>query len=157
MKVMILANNDVGLYQFRKELIEELLKQHEVVISLPYGDFVKPLEDIGCKFIDTPVDRRGINPIKDLRLFFAYWRILKQEKPDLVITYTIKPNVYGGFVCRLLKIPYAVNITGLGTAFENGGMLKKIVTVMNKVGCKKAKVVFFENEGNRQIFIKEKR
>ena len=156
MKVMILANNDVGLYQFRKELIEELLKEHEVVISLPYGDFVKPLEDIGCKFIDTQVDRRGINPIKDLKLFFTYQKILRQVKPDLVITYTIKPNVYGGFACRFLKIPYAVNITGLGTAFENGGMLKKIVTVMNKVGCKKAKVVFFENEGNRQIFIKEK-
>lgn len=156
MKVMILANNDVGLYQFRKELIEELLKEHEVVISLPYGDFVKPLEDIGCKFIDTLVDRRGINPIKDLRLFFTYWKILNQENPDLVITYTIKPNVYGGCACRFMKIPYAVNITGLGTAFENGGMLKKIVTVMNKVGCKKAKVVFFENEGNRQIFIQEK-
>lgn len=156
MKIMILANNDVGLYQFRKELIEELLKHHEVVISLPYGDLVKPLEDIGCKFIDTPVDRRGMNPIKDLRLFFAYWKILKQEKPDLVITYTIKPNVYGGCICRLIKIPYAVNITGLGTAFENAGMLKKIVTFMYKVGCKKAKVVFFENEGNRQIFIQEK-
>ena len=156
MKVMILANNDVGLYQFRKELIEELLKEHNVVISLPYGNFVKSLEDIGCEFIDTPVDRRGINPIKDLKLFFTYWKILKQENPDLVITYTIKPNVYGGCVCRFMKIPYAVNITGLGTAFENGGMLKKIVTVMNKVGCKKAKVVFFENEGNRQIFIKER-
>lgn len=156
MKVMILANNDVGLYQFRKELIEELLKEHKVVIALPYGDFVKSLEDIGCKFIDTPVDRRGINPIKDFKLFFTYLKILRRVKPDLVITYTIKPNVYGGFACRLLKIPYAVNITGLGTAFENGGMLKKIVTVMNEVGCKKAKVVFFENEGNRQIFIKEK-
>lgn len=156
MKVMILANNDVGLYQFRKELIEELLKEHEVLISLPYGDFVKSLEDIGCKFIDTPVDRRGINPIKDLRLFFTYWKILKQEKPDLVITYTIKPNIYGGCACRFMKIPYAVNITGLGTAFENGGMLKRLVTVMNKLACKKAKVVFFENEGNRQIFIQEK-
>lgn len=156
MKVMILANNDVGLYQFRKELIEELLKEHEVVISLPNGDFIKPLENIGCKFIDTPVDRRGINPINDLKLFFQYQKILKKENPDLVITYTIKPNVYGGFACRLLKIPYAVNITGLGTAFENGGALKKLVIVMNKIGCKKAKVVFFENEENRQIFIKEK-
>lgn len=156
MKVMILTNNDVGLYQFRKELIDELLKEHKVVISLPYGDFVKPLEDVGCKFIDTPVDRRGINPIKDLKLFFTYLKILRRVKPDLVITYTIKPNVYGGFACRLLKIPYAVNITGLGTAFENGGMLKRLVTVMNKLACKKAKVVFFENEGNRQIFIKEK-
>lgn len=156
MKVMILANNDVGLYQFRKELIEELLKQHEVVISLPDGDFIKPLVDIGCKFIDTPVDRRGINPVTDLKLFNEYCRLMKQESPDLVITYTIKPNVYGGFACRLARITYAVNITGLGTAFENGGLLKKIVTIMNKIACKKAKVVFFENEENRQIFIREK-
>lgn len=156
MKIMILANNDVGLYQFRKELIEELRKENEVIISLPYGDLIEPLKEMGCKFIDTPVDRRGINPVTDLRLFRNYRKLLKNEKPALVITYTIKPNVYGGFACRLAKIPYAVNITGLGTAFENGGLLKKIVTVMNKVACKKAKVVFFENEGNRQIFIREK-
>ena len=156
MKIMILANNDVGLYQFRKELIEELRKENEVIISLPYGDFIEPLKKMGCKFIDTPVDRRGINPFTDLSLFRNYRELLKNEKPALVITYTIKPNVYGGFACRLAKIPYAVNITGLGTAFENSGLLKKIVTVMNKAACKKAKVVFFENEGDRQIFIREK-
>ena len=156
MKILILANHDVGLYQFRKELIEELRKENEVIISLPYGDFIEPLKKMGCKFIDTPVDRRGINPFTDLSLFRNYRELLKNEKPALVITYTIKPNVYGGFACRLAKIPYAVNITGLGTAFENGGLLKKIVTVMNKAACKKAKVVFFENEGDRQIFIREK-
>lgn len=156
MKILILANNDVGLYQFRKELIEELIKKHTVVISLPDGKLIKPLQDIGCKFIDTYVDRRGINPVKDLKLFLKYQKILNQEKPDLVVTYTIKPNVYGGFACRLKRIPYAVNITGLGTAFEGTGPLKKIVTFMNKIGCKKAKVVFFENEENRQVFIKEK-
>ena len=59
MKIMILANNDVGLYQFRKELIEELRKENEVIISLPYGDFIEPLKKMGCKFIDTPVDREG--------------------------------------------------------------------------------------------------
>lgn len=156
MRVMILANFDVGLYQFRKELIEELLKENEVIISLPYGELVEPLKKMGCKFIDTPVDRRGINPATDLKLLNEYRRLLKVENPDLVITYTIKSNVYGGLVCRLAHIPYAVNITGLGTAFENGGLLKKIVTVMNKVACKKAKVVFFENEENRRIFIREK-
>lgn len=153
---MILANFDVGLYQFRKELIEELLKENEIIISLPYGELVEPLIKMGCKFIDTPIDRRGINPTTDLKLFNEYRRLLKQENPDLVITYTIKPNVYGGLACRLAHIPYVVNITGLGTVFENGGLLKKIVIVMYKVACKKAKVVFFENEENRQIFIREK-
>lgn len=156
MRVMILANFDLGLYQFRKELIQELLKDNEVIISLPYGELVEPLKNMGCKFIDTPVDRRGINPITDIKLFQNYRRLLKKEKPDIVITYTIKPNVYGGLACRMAKIPYAVNITGLGTAFQGNGMLRKIVTQMYKAGCKKAKVVFFENAENREIFLDEK-
>lgn len=155
MRIMILANNDVGLYQFRKELIEKLLLEHEVFISLPYGELVEPLKQMGCRFLETPVDRRGINPVTDLKLFGCYRRLLKQYKPKLVLTYTIKPNVYGGFACRLQGIPYGVNITGLGTAFEKGGLLKVIATTMNRMGCKKAKVVFFENEANRQFFIEE--
>ncbi len=156
MRVMILTNFDLGLYQFRKELIQELLKDNEVIISLPYGELVEPLKNMGCKFIDTPVDRRGINPITDIKLFQNYRRLLKKEKPDMVITYTIKPNVYGGLACRMAKIPYAVNITGLGTAFQGNGMLRKIVTQMYKAGSKKAKVVFFENAENREIFIDKK-
>lgn len=156
MRIMILANNDVGLYQFRKELIEELLKENEVMISLPYGDLVDPLRQLGCKFIDTPVDRRGKNPITDVALFRRYRSFLKKEKPDLVITYTIKPNVYGGIACRLARVPYAVNITGLGTAFEKNGLLKCMAVIMNRVACKNAKVVFFENEANRQLFINER-
>ena len=155
MRILILANNDVGLYKFRGELIEELLKEHQVLILLPYGKLVEPLKKKGCFFINTPVDRRGINPIKDLGLLRNYFAILKKEKPDLVITYTIKPNVYGGFVCRMKRIPYAVNVTGLGTAFQKQGVLRKLVVFLYKIGLKKAKVVFFENEENRQILIKE--
>lgn len=155
MKVLILANNDVGLYRFRKELIEALLERHQVVISLPYGPLVEPLKEAGCIFADTPIDRRGINPVTDLGLFRRYWKMLKQHKPDLVITYTIKPNIYGGLACRLLGVPYAVNITGLGTAFQKQGMLRKLVVAMYKVALKKAKVVFFENSGNRKIFLDE--
>ena len=156
MKILILANHDLGLYQFRKELIQELLKEHEVLISLPNGEFINKLKQMGCKFIDTKVDRRGINPIKDLSLIISYYKLIKHVKPDLVITYTIKPNVYGGMVCRLLGINYAVNITGLGTAFENNGLLRKFVIKLYSIACIKAKVVFFENEENRQIFIRSK-
>lgn len=155
MKIMVLANHDVGLYQFRKELLEELLKENEVYISLPYGELVEPLKEIGCQFIDTEVDRRGINPLTDIKLLLAYFKLMKKIKPELVITYTIKPNVYGGMVCRLLHIPYAINITGLGTAFERGGLLTKLVTFMYKVACKKAKVVFFENSANRDVFLEK--
>ena len=77
-----------------------------------------------------------------------YKKKLKILETDLVITYTIKPNIYGGFACRLLKIPYAVNITGLGTAFQKDGLLRKLVTFMYKISLKMAKTVFFENSEN---------
>lgn len=157
MKILILANMDVGLYKFRKELIEELLNQgNEVYISLPNGKLVSKLEDLGCHFIDTDVDRRGINPKTDMKLLNCYRKMIKQIRPDLVITYTIKPNIYGGMVCRLIKIPYATNITGLGTAFQNNGLLKKIVVFLYRIALKKAKVVFFENVENMETIIKHK-
>ena len=155
MKILILANNDIGLYQFRRELIEELLKKNEVTISLPYGELIEPLKKMGCYFIDTPVDRRGINPFKDLKLMLKYMALLKAEAPELVVTYTIKPNIYGGMMCRIRKIPYAVNITGLGTAFQKKGFLRKLVVTLYKQGLKKANLIFFENIENRQIFVEQ--
>jgi galacturonosyltransferase len=155
MNVLILANFDVGLYQFRRELIEELLKDNEVILSLPDGELVRPLEKMGCRFFDTPVDRRGINPVTDLRLFFRYSKLLRELKPDLVIGYTIKPNIYGGLACRLMGIPYAGNITGLGTAFQKKGFLRELVTFLYKISLKRAKVVFFENSANRDLFVRE--
>lgn len=153
-KILVLANYDVGLYKFRKALLEELIRQGaEVYISLPYGEYVPQLEALGCQFLETSVDRRGMNPLRDIRLYRQYGRILKELKPDLVITYTIKPNIYGGFACRMAKIPYAVNITGLGSAIEGGGMLRRLVFTMYRTGLKKAKAVFFENTGNRDILV----
>ncbi len=153
MRILIMANNDGGLYQFRGMLIETLINSgNEVYISLPNGDMIQSLIDAGCKFVDTPVDRRGINPATDFRLIRNYFRILKEISPDLVITYTIKPNIYGCFSCRVKKIPYAANITGLGTAFQNEGMLKKFVTILYKVALKNAQVIFFENSENMRIF-----
>ena len=157
MKVLVLANNDGGLYRFRKELLAALIADgHSVYISIPYGDRVDALKVMGCTYIETDVDRRGINPVTDLKLFFAYTKIIRDIKPDMVITYTIKPNIYGGFAARLAKTPYAVNITGLGSAFEKGGLLRKLVTVMYKVACRKAKVVYFENTGNKELFVAER-
>lgn len=157
MRILILANNDVGLYNFRKDLIQKLISMgNEVYISLPYGEKVEPLIRYGCRFIDTALDRRGINPVTDLKLIRTYFKIIKQVKPDKVITYTIKPNIYGGIVCRMKRIPMYANITGLGTAFQGNGILTKLVTAMYKFAFKKVKTVFFENKGNRDIIVGKK-
>lgn len=151
-KVLILANNDVGLYKFRKELIQELVKEYKVYISLPDGEFVQQLEEIGCIFIDTPISRRGTNPLTDLKLFIKYKKIIKEIKPDVVLTYTIKPNVYGGLACKIEGVPYLSNITGLGTAVESGGLLQKITLSLYKLALKKANCIFFQNKENERFF-----
>lgn len=154
MKIVIIANNSNGLYLFRRQLISALIEQgHEVIALTPFDTDVDNLQTLGATLVETPIDRRGTNPIRDYSLMRLYKQELKRIRPDLVITYTIKPNVYGGIVCRQLKIPYAANITGLGTAFEGSGVLRNVATVLNKTALKKAKVVFFENTENRDAFV----
>lgn len=155
MRVLILANNDVGLFKFRKELIETLLLDgHKVFIALPKGDFILQLKKMGCIFINTNIDRRGVNPVKDMHLFLRYIRLVNHLKPNIVFTYTIKPNIYGGLACSLSKIPYVANITGLGTAVEKRGFLQLVTTLMYKVSLKNVQTVFFQNKENEGYFEK---
>lgn len=154
-KILVLANNSDGLFGFRKELLYTLAAENKVTVSVPDNGFYEELQALGCDVTETPIDRRGINPITDFGLFRRYMKLLKEVRPDLVITYTIKPNIYGGLACRLKKIPYAANITGLGTAFQKQGLLRKLVIALYKVALRRAKVVFFENSANRQVFVDE--
>ncbi len=154
MKILILTNYDVGLYQFRSELIDRLSAFAEVELCLPYGKLVDKFAEKGYNFIDIKIDRRGINPLKDLSLLLKYIKLIKKQRPDLVITYTIKPNVYGGMACRLTRTKYCANITGLGTAFQKKGVLRTLTTMLCKTSLKKASTVFFENSANMDTFIK---
>ena len=149
MQILILANHSGGLYDFRKDLIAALKKHANVTVAVPHNDRWEELHKLVDEVIELPIDRRGMNPLRDAKLFRRYRAILREVKPDLVLTYTIKPNIYGGIACRMAKIPYAVNITGLGSAIENGGWLKRFVLALYRPALKKAKVVFFENTGNR--------
>lgn len=151
-KILILINNDIGLYKFRKEFIKDLLLEHEVSISLPDGPFVKELVNMGCKFVDTEINRRGINPITDIKLIMKYQEILKRIKPDIIYTYTIKPNIYGGLLARINNIPYITTITGLGSSIQESKILQKIIVNLYKVSIKKAQRVFFQNIENFIFF-----
>lgn len=154
MIILVIANNDIGLYKFRKELLQKLIDDgNEVYISLPNGNLVQPMVDKGCKFIDTAVDRRGINPVTDLKLLLNYRKMIGKVKPDFIITYTIKPNVYAGIVSAIKHKKYAINITGLGTAFQKQGLFLKLIVMLYKFACKKAHTVIFENCENMKLFL----
>lgn len=151
-KILILTNSSGGLYDFRNEFVQALLAEHEVYVSMPDDVKEKELEAEGCRIIRTPINRRGVNPLEDLKLYRAYSRIMCRLKPDLVVTYTIKPNIYGGLAAALKKIPYIATITGLGGAFDRTGIFLKLVVTLYRTGLKKAACVFFQNEENRRIF-----
>lgn len=157
MKVLLLANNSGGLFKFRRELLEALIaKEHEVFLSVPNGDFIDDMQQMGCHFIETEISRHGTNPLTDLALTKKYCSIIKSVKPDIVFTYTIKPNVYGGIACQLCKVPYVANVTGLGTAVENDGILQKITLALYRTGLRKAKRVFFQNQANQDFMLRHK-
>ena len=154
MKVLILANNDTGLLSFRQEVVAALLNNgYGVTVSLPKGNRIDEIKALGCKVDIAKISRRGMNPAEDLKLLRYYLRLLKREKPDVVLTYTIKPNIYGGWACAIKGIPYIVNITGLGTAVERPGMLQTLTVNLYRIAMRKASCIFFQNEGNRSFFV----
>ena len=151
MKILILTNYANGLYLFRKELLQALTKDgHKVSVSLPPDENEDKLKDL-CDVIETPFDRRGMNPFQDAKLFFSYLKLLRKQKPDVVLTYTIKPNLYGALACRIKKVPYLCNVTGLGTAIEGGGLLSKLLLIFYRISMKGAQRVFFQNMRNRDF------
>ena len=152
-KALILANSSAGLYDFRNEILTGLSDEgYEVVISLPDELKIKELKEEGFRIEHTEINRRGVNPIQDMALFRAYKALIKKEKPDIVLTYTINPTIYGGFACRRLKVPYISTVTGLGTTFERGGILLKLIVTLYKVALKDCRCLFFQNEENRKKF-----
>ena len=139
-------------YRFRKELVEALMQEHEVILSTPFVGHEDDLQAMGLRCIDTEIDRRSINPFKDMKLLKTYRKMLDDIQPDLVITYSIKPNIYMGSACKAKGIPYVTNVQGLGTAFEKP-VLSNVVSVMYRSALRKARTVFFENEENAQFFL----
>lgn len=152
-KILMIVNHDVVIYNFRRELVERLINDgFEVYISSPYGERIDKLIEIGCKYIKSNISRHGTNPIQDIKLFLHYRKIIKIIKPEVVLTYTIKPNIYGGLACRSLGVRYIANITGLGTAVENPGLMQSITLNLYKIAFKKIQCVFFQNEENKKFF-----
>lgn len=150
-RVLILTNSSGGLYDFRNEFVEALLQEHEVFISLPDEVKTEELRAEGAEIIQTPIHRRGMNPFEDIRLYLAYRHMMKKLRPDLVVTYTIKPNIYGGMAAASRKIPHIATITGLGGAFDKKGPLLRLIVSLYRMGLKRTACVFFQNQENQEI------
>ena len=152
-KVLFLSNHFHTLFAFRKELICKLVEDgHEVYLSIP-EDENNYFKKCGCHIILTEIDRRGVNPKNDLKLIRFYRRIIPQINPDIIFSYTIKPNIYGCLASGK-KYKQICNITGTGATFLEDNIVSKMCKILYKLSVRKAYKVLFQNSGDRDFFIK---
>ena len=153
-KVLIISNSLSGLISFRVEVVEAICAAgHDLTVATMDDSGSDRIKAIGAAHrIIKNLSRRGMSPTKDLKLFIELRSLIKELRPDIVLTYTIKPNIYGGMACAVAGIPYLVNITGLGTAVENPGWLQKLTVGMYRIAMRGAFRIFFQNSANQEFF-----
>lgn len=150
--IALVTNNDDDVYCFRKEIIESLIENgYSVLISCPYGEKFKLIEDIEYIYDDPVIDRRGTSVTADAKLFFHYMSVLKKYRPDVVLTYTVKPNVYCGIASHILKIPVISNVTGFGSVIQKSGMIRKLIMTLFKISFRRSECVMFQNSTNMRL------
>ena len=153
--VLFLSNHFITLYNFRRELIARLLERgHRVVLSMPAMEQNVYFKDLGCEIIETPMSRRGMDPLEDLRLLRQYRRIMRAVDPDVIFSYTIKPNIYGTLASNALGYRQICNITGTGATFLKENLLSRLVRELYRISIRKCSKVFFQNTGDRDYFIR---
>ncbi|SJZ60828.1 Glycosyltransferase involved in cell wall bisynthesis [Cetobacterium ceti] len=157
MKIFFTANVLWDIYIFRYGVIKELIKDgHEVVVVAPKDDRIDFEKQLNIRHIPIEVNKRGVNPIEDLRLMLNLGSIYKREKPDIVFHYTIKPNIYGTLGAKIAKVKSIAVLTGLGYSFTSNNMVSKIARFMYKISLPKANEVWVLNRDDKHELINRK-
>lgn len=156
-KIIIALNSSWNIINFRSGLIKALIAEgFDVVAVAPEDKYSYLIQEMDCKFVPISMNSQGKNIFSDISLLFSYIKILYKENPDALLTFTIKPNIYGSFAARLLRIPRINNISGLGAVFINPGFVTKVVKFLYKLALKNTNVVFFQNLDDFTYFVGEK-
>lgn len=156
MRIVISINTAWNIANFRAGLIRTLIEKGcEVIAVAPPDAHASRLVSMGCRFIPIDMENKGANPLKDAGLFLRYLRILRREKPDAFLGFTIKPNVYGSLAAQACGIPVINNVSGLGTAFIRDSWLTRVVKGLYTLAFARSSSVFFQNGDDRQLFIEQ--
>lgn len=156
-RLLMLANDESTIYNFRREIVTAFINAgHEVYISYPIGNNTAEIEALGCKVISANVSRHGTSITGDIKYFLYCIKLIKDIKPDVVLTYTVKPNIYGSLACQFTGTKYMNNITGLGTMLQNQSLISKLIYFLEKIGLRKSSCIFFQNSDNRKQLINKK-
>ncbi|WP_139925470.1 glycosyltransferase family 4 protein [Hymenobacter sp. DG01] len=155
MRVAIVINTSWNIWNFRRSLVQALQAAgHEVLAIAPPDDYSARLEtELGCRFVPILMENKGTNPVKDAQLTRRFYRLYRRERPDVVLHYTIKPNIYGTIAARLAGIPSVNNVSGLGTVFIVKNFVSRVALGLYRFAFKFPKRVFFQNDDDRQLFL----
>lgn len=153
MRVLVTGNTTFKLANFREGLIRRTLADgHRVMVVAPPDEYVEKIRALGCDFLPLQMDRNGTYPMAEVRLLFSILKVMRRAQPDVVFSYTIKNNIYGGIACRILQIPFVPNVTGLGPTFNATGLLNRTVRTLYRLAFGRARVVFFQNSSDLELF-----
>lgn len=157
MKLLLVANTAWSLYNFRLGLIKRLIADgFNVTVVCPFDNFSNKLESLGCEVVSFSLSAKGVSPIEDFFAFIRLFLLYKKCKPDLIIHYTIKPNIYGSIAAKLLSIPSLAVTTGLGYTFINNNFVSKVARFLYKFSFKFPFQVWFLNEDDKAVFVENK-
>lgn len=152
--IAISANTSWYLYNFRSNTIKSIIdKGYSVVAIAPRDDYSIKLEGLGAKFIDVNIDQGGTNPVNDIKTYFDFLRIYKDNQVDVVLNFTPKNNIYGTLAAASCSVKSINNIAGLGIVFIKQGITAKIARFLYKISQRKADKIFFQNEDDRKLFL----
>ncbi|WP_412706342.1 N,N'-diacetylbacillosaminyl-diphospho-undecaprenol alpha-1,3-N-acetylgalactosaminyltransferase [Aeromonas rivipollensis] len=153
--IVIVANTAWSVFNFRHGLLLRLLNDgYHISVVAPNDKFSGKLKKIGCDVVDLPMSAKGVNPFDDIKLVILLYRYYRELKPDFIIHYTIKPNIYGSLAAKMAGIPSLAITTGLGYTFVNDNFIAKIARQLYKIAFRYPKEVWFLNEDDRQTFLK---
>lgn len=156
MKISITANTSWYLFNFRKNTILALIKAgHEVIAISPDTDYKSKIENLGCKFAQIRMQRKGKNPLFDLMTVFDFYTVFKKENVELTLNFTPKNNIYASLAARIMRIKVINNIAGLGVVFIEKTFISRLVSTLYKFSQKKVDFIFFQNNEDKDIFIKK--
>ncbi len=157
MRIAIVINTSWNIFNFRKNLVLTLLeKGHQVIAIAPQDAHSEHLVSWGCEFFPLEMENKGTNPVQDLKLILELRKIYLKARPDVILQYTIKPNIYGSIAAKRLKIPTVCNVSGLGTIFIHPDRTSsKVAKRLYKYAFKFPAKVFFQNPDDRDLFLDE--
>ena len=149
-KILIIANDEGTILHFRREIVKAFIEEgFEVTVCYPLAENTASIESLGCRVVNVNVSRHGTDVLQDLRFIKDCKTLIKKFQPDIVLTYTVKPNIYASIACQQTKTPYLNNVTGLGSILQNKGLLSTLILKLQKIGYRKSSCVFFQNVENR--------